>query len=220
MKAIEEHLLINGSAGKIEILVEIPSTGDIRGVAIVAHPHPLFGGTNQNKVVQTLAHSLLAKGFIAIRPNFRGVGKSAGTHDFGVGETADLLFVREYALYHYAKLGANLQIILAGFSFGAFVQTQVLAALRADNKIVQKIILVGLAAGMIENTRHYEPAKIAGLCKHILLIHGSHDETVPLNAVISWAAPQEIPITLIPEAEHFLHRRLHILKKIVEPFLA
>src|SRR4051812_30286612 len=83
-----ERLSLAGAAGAIELVVDVPA-GTPRGVAIVAHPHPLYGGTLDNKVAQTLARAFKELGYVAMRPNFRGVGQSEGTHDHGAGETDD-----------------------------------------------------------------------------------------------------------------------------------
>ena len=118
--AAGERILIDGAAGRIETVVDRPEAGH-RGAAVVAHPHPLYGGTLDNKVVQTLARTFVELGYVSLRPNFRGVGASEGVHDEGRGETEDLLRVVAYAK---ETLG-DMPLVLAGFSFGAAVQTQV-----------------------------------------------------------------------------------------------
>ena len=136
-RAAKEHLLLDGAAGKIECVIDLPG-GDAhrdkfrdaprdkfndapRGVALVAHPHPLFGGSLDNKVAQTLAKTFVELGYVALRPNFRGVGASAGMHDQGRGEAEDMLAILDYARARF-HAGAP---VLAGFSFGAYVQTLV-----------------------------------------------------------------------------------------------
>ena len=113
---------IEGPVGRVQTLVDEPEV--VRGLALVAHPHPLFGGNNANKVVYTLAHCLRDLGYLALRPNFRGVGRSDGTYDHGRGETDDLLAVLDHAARRWGDAGP-LPVVLAGFSFGAFVQTKV-----------------------------------------------------------------------------------------------
>jgi hypothetical protein len=189
MRAATRRETVRGPAGGIECAVDEPQ-GAARGVALVAHPHPLFGGTLDNKVVQTLARAFVALGYAAWRPNFRGVGKSEGAYDEGRGEVDDLAAV-------LAHLGAQ-RPVLAGFSFGAAMQAKLAAKVQAE-----RLVLVGIAVN------HFEaPAVPAGT----LLIHGENDETVPLAAVRAWAKPQGLPVIVVPGADHFFHRKLSALK--------
>ena len=123
MRISEEVVLLDGPAGAIETIVENPGTP--RGIALICHPHPLFGGTNTNKVAQTLARTFAQMDYVALRPNFRGVGQSSGTHDHGDGETDDMLAVIDEAKRRFG----DLPVALAGFSFGGYVQTRVAEAL-------------------------------------------------------------------------------------------
>ncbi|MBI4742659.1 MAG: alpha/beta hydrolase [Betaproteobacteria bacterium] len=206
MKPTEEKLGVSGPAGTLEVIVENP--GAPRGIALVCHPHPLFGGTNTNKVVQTLARTFARLGYVALRPNFRGVGGSAGTHDEGRGETEDMLAVLADAKLRYG----DLPVALAGFSFGAYVQTRVAGALAAANCPAQRLVLVGTAAGQVGGARQYGMEAVAG---DTIVIHGSEDETVPLANVLAWAEPLELPVVVVPGADHFFHRRLHVIRDIV-----
>ena len=206
MKLTEEKYNMEGPAGNIELIIENP--GKPRGIALVAHPHPLFGGTNTNKVTQTLARTFAALNCVALRPNFRGVGKSSGTHDEGRGETDDLLAVLEETR---RRLG-DLPVVLAGFSFGAYVQTRVAEALVAAGRPAQRMVLVGTAAGHVEGLRQYSTRAVAS---DTIVIHGAKDETVPLANVLDWAEPFDLPVIVIPGADHFFHRRLHIIRDIV-----
>lgn len=206
MKLSEESILIDGPVGPIEIIVENP--GAPRGIALVCHPHPLFGGANTNKVAQTLARTFARLGYVALRPNFRGVGQSAGTHDDGRGESADMLAVLADARCRYG----DLPVALAGFSFGAYVQTRVARALAEANHPAQRLVLVGTAAGHVEGARQYETEAVAD---DSIVIHGSEDSTVPLANVLAWATPLELPVIVIPGADHFFHRRLHVIRNIV-----
>jgi hypothetical protein len=188
--------LIDGPAGKIE--TDINDPGDARrGVALIAHPNPVQGGSKDNKVVTTLAKAFFALGYVAARPNFRGVGASAGRHDEGRGETDDLLAVAEHLRERYG----GLPLVLAGFSFGAFVQTRVAKQLEA-----QGVVLVGPAVGRF--AAESVPA-------NTLVIHGEHDDVVPLAAVLDWARPQHLPVVVVPGGEHFFHGRLAQLADIV-----
>ena len=206
MKLIEEKIHFDGPNGTIELIVENP--GAPRGIALICHPHPLFGGTNTNKVVQTLARTFAHLGYVALRPNFRGVGESAGTHDDGRGETEDMLAVLAEAKRRYG----DLPVALGGFSFGAYVQTRVAEALAEANHPAQRLVLVGTAAGHVEGARQYMTKAVAN---DTIVIHGSVDETVPLANVLAWAEPLNLPVIVVPGADHFFHRRLNIIRDIV-----
>ncbi len=202
-----EKLSLQGAAGTIEALRDTPQvqTQPVRGVAVIAHPHPLFGGTMDNKVVQTMARAFVQAGFTAVRFNFRGVGHSAGEHDGGRAEAQDMLAVVEQTLTPGTPL------CLAGFSFGAFVTSHVLqqVATTARNPI-DKIVLVGTA------TSRFAVAPIANpLHERCLVIHGEADDTVPLASVMDWARPQLLPVTVVPAGGHFFHGQLALLKYLV-----
>ena len=199
MRAGTRRELIAGPAGNIECAVDAPS-GAVSGVALVAHPHPLFGGTLDNKVAQTLARAFVELGYVAWRPNFRGVGASEGVHDEGRGEVDDLAAVLAHAK---AAQGAPAHV-LAGFSFGAAMQAKLAARAGAAP---ERMVLVGLAV------RH---ADVPPVAKDTIVIHGSEDTTVPLADVLAWAEPQELPVVVVPGADHFFHRRLHVLRGIIQ----
>jgi len=192
MRAGTRRETVRGPAGRLECAVDEPA-GEARGLALIAHPHPLYGGTLDNKVVQTLARAFVELGYAAWRPNFRGVGASEGSHDAGHGEVDDLAAVLTHT-------GAE-RPVLAGFSFGAAMQAMLAARVAAE-----RVALVGTAV-----TKLRVPAVPAGT----LVIHGELDETVPLAAVIEWARPQELPVLVLPGADHFFHRRLPALKRAV-----
>ncbi|MDP1651631.1 MAG: alpha/beta hydrolase [Rhodocyclaceae bacterium] len=202
-----ERLLIDGPDGKIEVFVE--PKDEPAGIALIAHPHPLYGGTADNKVVTTLAKTLRELGCITLRPNFRGVGGSEGVHDHGVAETDDLLAVHAYAR---ERFGTDLPVYLAGFSFGAHVITRLAQRLVAAGDPAKRLVLVGTAAGFIEGLRTYETAAVPA---DTIVIHGAQDETVPLANVLAWAEALELPITVVPGADHFFHRRLHLVRDII-----
>jgi alpha/beta superfamily hydrolase len=205
-----ENILIDGPVGPLQTLVDEPE--QIRGLAIVAHPHPLFGGANNNKVVYTLAHTLRDLGHVALRPNFRGVGRSAGTHDGGRGETDDLLAVLDYAIARW-DASRSLPVVLAGFSFGAFVQTEVAKRLADAGRPPFRLVLVGTAAGVVEGTRSYDPPAVP---RDSLLIHGDRDEVVPLENVLRFAEAHGLAVTVIAGADHFFHGRLPSIRGVVE----
>lgn len=200
-------LAIDGPVGPIDTALDRPA-GAPAGIAIVTHPHSQFGGTRDNKVVQTLARALVALGYTVWRPNFRGVGASAGSYDEGIGETEDVLALVRHARADAAAAVTDTQLplVLAGFSFGTFVQTRVARRLREQGDAVHRLVLVGAAASRFP---------LETVPEDTLVIHGEHDETVPLQSVLDWARPQELPIVVIPGCEHFFHRKLTLLKRIV-----
>jgi alpha/beta superfamily hydrolase len=191
-----ERVLIDGAAGAIETDLNDPG-GTRRGVAVIAHPNPLQGGTKDNKVVTTLAKTFYNLRYVTARPNFRGVGASAGEHDAGNGETDDLVRVIEYMQRRFE----GGELVLAGFSFGSFVQTRVAKRVSAN-----RIVLVGPAVNRFPSET--VPADT-------LVIHGEQDEVVPLDAVFDWARPQQLPVVVVPGGEHFFHGRLNLLGQIV-----
>ncbi len=204
------QVLIAGAAGNIETLIDAPASGAApRGIALTAHPHPLYGGTLDNKVVQTLARTFAELGYVALRPNFRGVGASEGEHDKGEGETGDMLAVLAYARQRYGEL----PVVLAGFSFGAYVQVRVAHQLTAQGLPPERMVLVGLAVGRVTSDRNYDTG---GVPADTILIHGERDETVPLANVAAWAKTQHIEVNIIPEADHFFHRKLAEIKSIIK----
>jgi alpha/beta superfamily hydrolase len=205
-----QTIFFDGGAGPIETLVDEPATA--HGLALVAHPHPLLGGTNRNKVVYTLAHCLRDLGYVALRPNFRGVGRSIGAHDEGNGETHDLLAILEQARQRWAA-ATPLSVVLAGFSFGAFVQTRVGRRLASVHRAPERLVLVALAAGRLHETASYQPEPTP---PGTIVIHGGRDAVVPLANVLAYAEPLDLPITVIPGADHFFHGRLHLIRQIVE----
>jgi uncharacterized protein len=205
MRIEPQHVLIDGPVGKIDTIVEAPAHP--KGIALIGHPHPLFGGGNTNKVAQTLAKSMTTLGYVALRPNFRGVGKTTGMHDDGHGEADDMLAVLAWAKHQYAAEG--LPVVLCGFSFGAAKVAKRLAEAGTPG---QRLVLVGTAAGFVDGARQYDTAAVA---PDTIVIHGSADETVPLANVLRWAEPMELPVTVVPGADHFFHRRLHVIKDII-----
>jgi alpha/beta superfamily hydrolase len=193
MRASTRREFVAGPAGRIECAVDSPE-GEARGVALIAHPHPLFGGTLDNKVVQTLARAFVDLGYEAWRPNFRGVGATEGVHDEGRGELEDLRTLVRHL--------APAPLILAGFSFGASLQARL-----AQEAKPQWLVLVAIGI-----TRLEAPAVPEGT----LVIHGENDDTVPLAAVLDWARPQDLPVVVVPGADHFFHRKLQVIRRIVQ----
>ncbi|EHP40818.1 transmembrane protein [Cupriavidus basilensis OR16] len=208
MNAHTQVLTVAGPVGAIDVSVDLPQAGTPRGLALVAHPHPLFGGTKDNKVAQTLARSFVQLGYATVRPNFRGVGGSAGSHDNGVGEQDDLLAVIDWMRTQsaWSPDAATLPLALAGFSFGSFVASHVARRLAEAGTPAQRLAMVGTAASRWE---------VAHVPADTIVIHGEQDDTVPLASVFDWARPQELPVIVIPGADHFFHRKLHLIKQLV-----
>ena len=201
MKKSSEKFTLTGHAGHMECLLDMPA-GAPRGVALVAHPHPLYGGTMDNKVVVTLARTFVALGYAAARFNFRGVGASSGEHDEGLGETDDMLVLFE----HMQQKFPGLPIALTGFSFGTFVQARLQQRLASEGRPAERLVLVGTAAGKWP---------VPDVPADTILIHGEVDDTITLTQVLDWARPLDIPVIVIPGADHFFHRKLGHIKNLV-----
>ena len=200
MNAQTEFLTVAGPSGSLEVAIDRPS-GAIRGTAVIAHPHPLHGGTFTNKVVQTLARACVQSGWTAVRFNFRGVGQSEGVYDEGRGELEDLLAVT-------ASIAPTDPLCLAGFSFGAFVTSHAVARLH-EARSIERVVLVGTAASRFDVAPI--PAELHG---RTLVIHGEVDDTVPLSSVMDWARPQSLPVLVVPGGAHFFHGQLPLLRDI------
>ena len=192
-----EREVIDGPAGALEVVINAPVTS-LAGIALVAHPLPLEGGTLDNKVVYTLAKTFFGLGYAAVRFNFRGVGASVGTFDEGNGETDDALA----ALAHVQqRFGNALPIVLAGFSFGSFVQTRL-----AHHISAERMVLIAPAVNRFATER---------VPPDTIVVHGEQDDVVPLSDVFAWARPQELPIIVFPGCGHFFHGRLPQLQRVI-----
>jgi len=201
MNKNSQKFTLQGGAGLMEGLIDMPADAP-KGIALVAHPHPLYGGTMENKVAQTLARTFVALGYVVARINFRGVGASEGVHDHGHGETDDMMILYQHMVAQYP----GLPVALSGFSFGTFVQSHLQQRLTAAGTPAERLVLVGTAAAKWP---------IAEVPSNTILIHGEHDETIPLSDVFDWARPQDIPVIVIPGADHFFHRKLGHIKSWV-----
>lgn len=202
MNAQTKQFFLTGGGGQMQCAVNTPLDQAPVGIALIAHPHPLYGGTMDNKVTQTLARTFVALGYVAGRMNFRGVEKSDGVHDHGIGETLDM----QVLLKHMQALYPGLPVALAGFSFGTFVQSRLQRIMAEENNPAQRLVLVGSAAGKWD----LEPVPA-----NTILIHGEADDTIPLFDVFDWARPQDIPVIVIPGADHFFHHKLNHIKNLV-----
>jgi len=190
---------ISGNAGLLEGIIQFPSVTP-GAIVVVAHPLPTMGGTMENKVVTTLAKTFVELGFVALRFNFRGVGGSEGAFDEGRGEVEDVLAVVSYARERYG----NLPLVLAGFSFGAYVQ-----ACAAQQYRAQLMVLLAPAVGRFA---------MPPVPQNTLVIHGDLDEVVLLADVLLWARPQQLPVVVLPGAGHFFHGRLNQIRQIVQQY--
>jgi uncharacterized protein len=192
----------NGAAGRLQVVVDTPRDA-VQGLALVGHPHPLMGGTLENKVAQTLARAYNDAGCIAWRMNFRGVGESEGEHDAGKGETDDMCLLAELITQHYP----GLPLYLGGFSFGAYVQARAAQRLLTQGRLIpRRLMLVGTAVARFD---------VPTVPADTLLIHGECDDVIPLAGLLDWARPQDLPVLVVPGADHFFHRRLAIIRDAV-----
>ena len=206
MNAQTQSLTLTGSAGPIEAVLDLPEADLFEaphGTAVIAHPHPQFGGTMTNKVVQTIARACVQCGWRAVRFNFRGVGASGGHYDEGRGEVDDMLAVVAQTA------PADQPLLLAGFSFGGFIAARAIDTLHPQRAIAGAV-LVGTAA-----SRFDVPPVPAELHPQTLVVHGEQDDTVPLASVMDGARPQSLPVTVVPGGEHFFHGQLPLLKSLV-----
>jgi len=194
-----QRVSVAGPAGLLACAIDQPAQAP-RGVAVLCHPHPQHGGTLDNKVVQTLARAMVQLGYTSVRFNFRGVGESQGVWDQGAGEVDDALAVVA------AHRQSALPLVLGGFSFGGYVASQVAARLAAHGQRAERVVLVGPAV-LSFNT--------APVPADSLVVHGELDDVVPLAAVLDWARPQALPVTVLPGAGHFFHGQLSVLKHMV-----
>ena len=228
MNSRTQVITIPGPVGLIQLSINLPDElkqnpdFELRGLALIAHPHPLLGGTMDNKVVQTLARTFNQLGYLSVRPNFRGVGLSEGSHDEGRGELEDLVYLSDWmrtpqSWIEYLSNSSEqtwitktnqLPLALAGFSFGSYVGTHLTHQLAELGRPIERFVMVGSAAGKW---------KLADKVPvDTIVIHGENDETIPLQAVFDWARPQELTVCVVPGADHFFHRKLHCIRNIIQ----
>ncbi len=201
MNADTQLFFISGAAGKLECALDLPRA-DPSGIVLIAHPHPLYGGTMSNKVVQMIARTFVALGYIAVRMNFRGVGASEGSHDFGNGETDDMAVL----LDHVKKQYPGLPVVLGGFSFGTYVQSRLQQKLAGQGQPPEQMVFVSATAGKWA---------IDSIPANTLLIHGELDEVVPLSDVFNWARPQDLSVVVVAGADHLFNHKLHHIRNII-----
>lgn len=201
MNANTQRLRLQGPAGIIEAALDLPAAESaVRGVAVVCHPHPQHGGTMDNKVAQMLARALVQLGYRAVRFNFRGVGESQGAWDEGRGEIDDALAVVA------TQRQPQEPLVLAGFSFGAFVASQAAQRLAQAGLAAERLVLVGPATSNFQ---------VAPVPPGTIVVHGEVDDVVPLQSTLDWARPQHLPVIVVPGVGHFFHGQLALLKSII-----
>lgn len=187
---------IRGATGKLEGVLHLPDTAP-SAIVVVAHPLPIMGGTMDNKVVTTLTKAFVELGYATLRFNFRGVGESSGSYNEGKGEIQDAISAANFMRSEFP----GLPLLLAGFSFGGYVQACAAQQLHAN-----QLVLVAPAVGRFA---------MPDVPANTLLIHGDMDEVVELQELLHWARPQLLPVIVLAGAEHFFHGRLTQLKQIV-----
>lgn len=196
MVATQRKIIFSGSGGRLEGVLHLPDT-EPHAIAVIAHPLSTMGGTMDNKVVTTLTKAFIELGYAALRFNFRGVGESGGSYDEGNGETLDAIAAANFMRGEFP----DLPLLLAGFSFGGYVQARAATELQP-----QRLALIAPAVGRFA---------MPDVPVNTLLIHGDLDEVVELRELLKWARPQHLPVIVVAGAGHFFHGKLTQLKQIV-----
>lgn len=209
MSARTETQAFTGEAGRIDCAIDWPADAP-RGWALVLHPHSLQGGARDNKVVTTISRACVQHGLVAVRPDFRGVGQSEGQFDKARGETRDMLALVTQMRERYPDL-ATAPWVLAGFSFGTAVAAQTYASLAdaGDATLPSALILMGAAVQRFQERDIDVPADT-------LMVHGEVDEVVPLSETLDWARSRDVPVVVVPDASHFFHGKLLVLRTLVQ----
>ena len=203
-----ENTRFDGLAGLIDCAIDWPE-GVPTGWALILHPNPSQGGTRDNKVVTTLSRACVQQGLVSLRPNFRGIGASEGHFDHGKGELLDMAALVEQFRVRYPEI-ATKPWVLGGFSFGTSIGVQLYAQWHKLGKNLPNIVILTGSAAL--RFRHSE----AKAPEDALVIHGELDEVVPLSEVMEWARPLGMPVVVIPEAGHFFHGKLLVLRQLVQ----
>lgn len=197
----ETSITIPGPSGNLEAIIIGPrDVASIKGVAVVCHPHPLYGGTMNNKVVTTVANLFKDLDLGVVRFNFRGIGKSEGSYGESVGEIEDLLAVISWVKMHCL----NQPVWLAGFSFGSYIAAKV-----ATRETIEKLILIA------PPVNHFDFATLLPFTSPTFVVQGDLDEVVPATEVSAWIKTRKNPPELIslPTATHFFHGHLGKLRE-------
>ena len=208
MPAHTENTSFDGLEGLIDCAIDWPE-GVPTGWALILHPNPSQGGTRDNKVVTTLSRACVQQGLVSLRPNFRGIGASGGHFDHGKGELLDMAALVEQFRVRYPEIAAK-PWVLGGFSFGTSIGVQLYAQWDKLGKNLPNIVILTGSAAL--RFRHSE----AKAPEDALVIHGELDEVVPLSEVMEWARPLGMPVVVIPEAGHFFHGKLLVLRQLVQ----
>jgi uncharacterized protein len=208
MPAHTENTSFDGLAGLIDCAMDWPE-GTPTGWALILHPNPSQGGTRDNKVVTTLSRACVQHGLLALRPNFRGIGASGGHFDHGKGELLDMAALVEQFRVRYPEI-ASKPWVLGGFSFGTSIGVRLYAQWeRLGKNLPNIVILTGSAALRFRHSEAKAP-------EDALVIHVELDEVVPMSEVMEWARPLGMPVVVIPEAGHFFHGKLLVLRQLVQ----
>lgn len=208
MSSSSESLQFSGQAGIVDCILDRPE-GAPRGWALILHPHPLHGGTRDNKVVTTLAKACLQQGLATLRPNFRGVGASEGAFDHARGETEDMLAMLAQFHERFPEFDGQ-PWAMGGFSFGTAVAARVYSALPPSSR-PRLLALTGAAV-----SRFIDADQTVDVPDDTLLVHGEVDDVVPLDEAMAFARGKSLPIVVIPDASHFFHGKLIALRSIVQ----
>jgi len=203
-----QKIFIDGPTGKLEAVLAIPES-ESKGIAVIAHPHPLHGGTMDNKIVHTVFTTLQSLNFVTVKFNFRGVGASAGIFDHGIGEVGDVIAVTEAIRSQFDQREKQLPLLLAGFSFGGGIQLFAAAKLNP-----MFLILVA------PSVAHLKAPPVPDSVQFALIVQGDQDDIVLPQQVLAWATPKSQPIVLVPGADHFFHGKLLLLRQWITRFLA
>lgn len=202
-----EIVQFHGKAGVIDCAMDWPAEVP-QGWALVLHPNPVQGGSRDNKVVTTISRACVQHGLVAVRPNFRGIGESAGSFDNGRGETEDMAMLVSQFRERYPELCSG-KWVLGGFSFGTCIGAQLYAALKLAGEPLPQLVM--LAGSAVLRFRHGD----AEVPPDALVLHGENDDVVPMEEVMQWARPIDMPVVVIPNAGHFFHGKLLILRDLI-----
>lgn len=202
---------ISAAAGTLQVR---PYWQDSPTAVLICHPHPLFGGSMDNKVVSTLARYWRKAGYSVLLFNFRGVGSSGGSHDHGVGEVDDLKQVLRWLVEQQPQVN---KLILAGFSFGAYIAAAAAdrfvawqsSALSLSKMQLNRVVLVAPAV-------HHYPMQNLHLPNDTVVLIGDQDEIVPPQQVIDWAITRHYALSIMPHCSHFFHGHLPDLSAQLE----
>lgn len=208
MSAHTEVTTFDGLAGVIDVALDWPAHTP-SGWALILHPNPSQGGSRDNKVVTTLARACVQHGLLAVRPNFRGIGLSEGSFDHGKGELQDMAALVEQFRVRYPEIAAK-PWVMGGFSFGTSIAVQLYAQWEVAKKNLPNLVILTGSAAM--RFRHGD----AKAPEDAMVIHGEDDEVVPLSEVMEWARPIGMPVVVVPEAGHFFHGKLLVLRHLVQ----